>query len=138
MTSSQVYILHAIDTEGPLYESLEAKYTRLKDLFGIEGIDETKDNLEKLKNKEIDLGGVEDSVANILNGHLANYNDSWEKIDEMLEHIMSSEFREEFTDSYGNGWVFNWHILDHVGFENNPRRRDLGYHNIFDHYDSVL
>ena len=36
-----VYIVHSIDTEGPLYESLEAKFERIKDLFGI-------DNIEKL------------------------------------------------------------------------------------------
>ena len=38
-----------------------------------------------------------------------------------------------YKDSFGNGWVFNWHCLDHVGYINNPRRRDMGYHNIFDY-----
>jgi len=26
----------------------------------------------------------------------------------------------------------------HVGYETNPRRRDIGYHNIFDHYGEIL
>ena len=30
-----VYIVHCVDTEGPLYESLSAKFERIKDLFGV-------------------------------------------------------------------------------------------------------
>ncbi len=133
-----VLITHAIDTEGPLYESIEAKFDRLRDLFGITSIAPTHSNLQKLKNGEIQLGGIEPDVARILNGHLANYNDTWDKIDAMLERIMAEEFRNRALDSYGGGWVYNWHCLDHVGFEYNPRRRDMGYHNIFDHYTGVL
>lgn len=133
-----VLIVHAIDTEGPLYESVEAKFDRLNDLFGIDNIEPTINNLENLMNREIKLGGLEDDVARILNGHLANYNDTWDKIDAMLGHIMAEEFRKHMPDSFGGGWVYNWHCLDHVGFEQNPRRRDMGYHNIFDHYSSIL
>lgn len=137
-TSNVVLITHAIDTEGPLYESIEAKFDRLRDLFGITSIAPTAANLKKLKDGEIKLGGIEQDVKRILNGHLANYNDTWDKIDSMLERIMTDEFRNKMPDSYGGGWVYNWHCLDHVGFEYNPRRRDMGYHNIFDHYRALL
>ena len=30
-----VYIVHAVDTEGPLYESLKAKFEKIKNIFGI-------------------------------------------------------------------------------------------------------
>lgn len=133
-----VNLVHAIDTEGPLYESVNAKFNRLNDLFGISHIEVSNENLEKLKRGEIPLGGQEADVIRILNGHLANYNDTWDKIDAMLDRIMSREFRNKHPDSYGGGWVFNWHCLDHVGFEYNPRRRDMGYHNIFDHYTEVI
>ena len=133
-----VLIVHTIDTEGPLYESVKAKFDRLSNLFGINNIEPTISNLEKLKNREIKLGSVEDDVAKILSGHLANYNDTWDKIDSMLERIMVDEFRNRLPDSFGGGWVYNWHCLDHVGFEYNPRRRDMGYHNIFDHYHTLL
>ena len=42
-----VYIVHSIDTEGPLHESLDAKFERVKDLFGIDNIDRS---LQILKN----------------------------------------------------------------------------------------
>lgn len=140
MTDTNVVLItHAIDTEGPLYESISAKFERLHDLFGIASIAPTAANLRKLKAGEIRLeGGIEKDVARILNGHLANYNDTWDKVDAMLERIMTEEFRNSIPDSYGGGWVYNWHCLDHVGFEYNPRRRDMGYHNIFDHYREVL
>ena len=31
----EIYFVHAIDTEGPLYESLEAKFERIKSVYNI-------------------------------------------------------------------------------------------------------
>jgi len=132
-----VNIVHSIDTEGPLYESLEAKFERLRELYKID-LPATRENLEKLQNGDIDLGGVEKSIQQTLSGHLINFNDTWDKIDEMLDRIMSESFRMQMPDSFGNGWIFNWHCLDHVGYQYNPRRRDIGYHNIYDHYRARL
>jgi hypothetical protein len=56
----------------------------------------------------------------------------------MLRKIFSQSFRNEHKDSFGRNWIFNWHCLDHVGYKHNPRRRDLGYHKIFDHYNRAL
>lgn len=133
-----VYIVHSIDTEGPLYESLEATFGRLKELYGITNISPTRDNLTKLQKGKIDLGGKETKVAETLQGHLLNYHDTWDKIDVMRDRIMADEFRNILPDSFGGGWIYNWHCIDHVGYENNPRRRDIGYHNIYDHYKEVI
>ena len=48
---------------------------------------------------------------------------SWEKIDLMLDKIMSSSYRNQYLDSCGNGVVYNWHCMDNVGFNTNERRR---------------
>jgi len=138
LTKKIVLITHCIDTEGPLYESLEAKFERIRELYGINNISPTNTNFNKLLNAEIDLGGVEKKIAKAFNSHLLNYNETWDKIDEMLNRIMSPSFRYKYPDSFGGGWVYNWHCLDHVGYEYNPRRRDIGYHNIYDHYKSIL
>jgi len=61
-----VLVTHCVDTEGPLFESIDATFGRLKTLFGIDGITPTYENLEKLKRAEIDLGGVQDEVAQTL------------------------------------------------------------------------
>ncbi len=138
MKEKIVHIVHSIDTEGPLYESLEAKFERLKELFGIENIEINEENLEKLKNKQINLLGKEEDVAKILNSHLSNYNDDWEKIIKMLKKLFDKKFRYQMVDSFNNPWVFNWHCLDHVGYKTNPRKRDLGYFKIFDRYKQFI
>ena len=40
--TAEVLIVHAIDTEGPLYESFTAKFDRLNDLFNIKDIEQQK------------------------------------------------------------------------------------------------
>ena len=132
-----VYIVHCIDTEGPLYESLQAKFDRIKEVFGVK-IKPTSKNLRRLREKKISLNGNEEKVANLLSGHLTNYNDTWKKIDKMHSKIFSKNFRNKDKDSYGKNWIFNWHCLDHVGYKHNPRKREIGYHKIFDHYQEIL
>ena len=110
-----VYIVHCIDTEGPLYESFKAKFERVQDIFNIK-IKATQENLKKLKSKKIPLGGRENKVASVLSNHLTNYNSDWKKIDAMVRRIFSKDFRFRDQDSFGNPWVFNWHCLDHVGY----------------------
>lgn len=137
-TDKIVLLVHCVDTEGPLYESADASFERLEHLYGINDLPKTRETLGRLQRREIDLGGLEEQVATTLSSHLATYNDTWDKIDAMLGRVMAPEFRMQQPDSYGGGWVYNWHCLDHVGFEYNPRRRDMGYHNIHDHYRAVL
>jgi len=134
---SVVHVVHCIDTEGPLHEPLSATFQRLDDIFGIK-LEPSAETLAKLQNKQIDLKGLEDDVARTFAPHLLAYNDSWEKIDDMLRHVLSREFRMELPDSFGGGWIYNWHCLDIVGFKANPRRRDMGFHNVFDHYNEIL
>jgi hypothetical protein len=132
-----VYIVHCIDTEGPLHESLEATFERLKGIFQLD-FEPSRELLRQLQNGEIDLGGLEAAVQKVLDPHLLNYNDTWEKVDFMLADAMSGRFRNQFLDSKGGGWIFNWFCVDHVDFDINPRRRDVGYHNIFDRYRRML
>jgi len=134
---NKLYIVHCIDTEGPLFESIEQTFERLKVLFGIDII-ATKENLEKLQKKELDLGRDTNSIATALSANLIKYNDTWDKIDFMLDKIMTKEYRDQFPDSEGNGIIYNWHCLDHVGFDTNLRRRDLGFGSVFTHYQDKI
>lgn len=132
-----VHILHCIDAEGPLYESLEATFERLHEIFGIK-MDPTRENLEKLQNGRIDFGEKTDVIADVFSNHNLNCSDTWGKIDKMLLRIMSPDFRNKVSDSFGRGWVYNWHCLDLLGYLHNPRRRQIGIHKIFDHYKQMV
>jgi hypothetical protein len=132
-----LFLVHCIDTEGPLCESLEATFDRLENSLGIR-LTPSLETLQKIRSGEIDLGEKAEGARAICAPHNLEYNDSWPKVDSMLDEILSAEYRQRFPDSVGHGCVFNWFVMDHVGFDENPRRRDVGFLNIFDHYKEKL
>jgi len=133
-----VYIVHAIDTEGPLYESLEATFERMNELLGLQ-ITPSYENLRKIQNNEFDLDGNEDLAREIFSRSKISCHSTWDQIDAMLDVITSDDFRYKVKDSFGGGWIYNWFCLDHVGISGiNPRRRDMGYHNVQDHYEEYF
>ncbi len=138
MTDKKIlYVVHCIDTEGPLNESLIATFDRLQSIFSIE-LKPTRENLQLIQNRQIDLGGQEEAVAKCFSPELLKYNRSWGDIDAMLSELLSAEFRLQQPDDFGGGWVYSWHCMDHVGLSDNPRRKDFGYGNIFSHYQEKL
>lgn len=136
-----VYVVHHVDTEGPLYESVSETFKRIEEIIGVTiPLSPTKNNLMKLQKGEVDFLRPDEieKMKVFISPHLLEYKSSWKEIDEMLFRILTSNFRNKYKDSFGNGWIYNWHILDHVGFETNPRHRDMGYLNIYDHYMEIF
>lgn len=78
-----------------------------------------------------------DAEGPLYDPQLQTYGD-WGTIESMLARVTTTSFRERVPDSFGNGWIYNWFCLDHVGYEANPRRRDLGDHKVFDYYRKWL
>jgi len=135
--SKPVYIVHCIDTEGPLYESIDATFDRLREIFHL-NLPASQDLLRRLQAGEVQLGGLEAAVQKVVDPHLLAYNDTWDKVDAMLAKLMSEAFRTQVSDSAGKGWIYNWFCVDHVDYDLNPRRRDIGYHNVFEHYSAQI
>ncbi len=136
-TSKSLYLVHCVDTEGPLNETLDATFDRLTTAYGIR-LAPCTNTLAQLQRREINLGGNEDAVARMLAPELLSYNSSWDKIENMLSELLSPAFRNRMIDDDGRGWVFSWHCMDHVGFFENPRRKDIGYGNVFRFYRRAL
>lgn len=131
---AKVYIVHCIDTEGPLYESPTVIFDRLEQIFGIR-IRASEENLRKLQNCKIDLGGIEKEVAEMLDDFHVHTYANFAEIEVMLKKLNSREFREHVTDSNNEGWKCSWFCMDHVGFgSENPRMRIAGHHSIYDWY----
>ena len=130
---SVVHLVHCLDTEGPLYEPIEATFERLKSSFGID-LHPSRENLKKLQKGEIDLNGLETAVAKMVNPEILDYKQDWSAIYSVLDDAMSDGFRNELLDSFGAGWVFNWFCVDHIDYKINPRQRDIGYSNVFEKY----
>ncbi|GFE51050.1 hypothetical protein So717_28030 [Roseobacter cerasinus] len=136
--SGRVFIVHTIDTEGPLFEPVQAKFERLQELYGLSGVEPTLDNLQRLKRGEIDLGEKAPIIAQALQSHADGTLGSWEEVNEMLGRVTAQAFRKKLPDSAGNGWVYTWYCMDHVGFNVNPRKRDIGHHHIHDRYMGLI
>lgn len=116
-----------------MYEPLSAKFERISELYDVH-LDETEENFMRLKSGKIDLSGKEKPIAQLLNGHLASYNETWADVDSMCRELFSADFRERYTDDLNNPWIFSWFCMDHIGYQFNPRRKSVGYHIIYDYY----
>lgn len=132
-----LHVVHCIDTEGPLDEDIAATFARLESIFGI-ALTPSKQTLAALQRQEIPLGGIEPRVAAVLAPALLAYNRNWRDIEKMLEDALSPAFRARMPDSTGKGWVYSWHCLDHLGYEENPRKKALGYGKVFRFYKQML
>lgn len=136
MTAS-VHIVHCVDTEGPLFEGLDAKFERLERICGVR-LEPTPENWDMVMRGQADLGAKADLVREVFTSHLNRYMEDWEQVDAMLEGATAPAFRLGLPDSEGQGYAFSWFCMDHAGYKANPRRRATGYHAIFDHYQALL
>ena len=137
MTDAILHVVHCIDTEGPLDETLEATFQRLHDLFGIK-LEPSEQKLKALQAQQLPLGGLEADVAAVVAPPLLAYNRNWNQVRNMLEEALSPGFRYQMVDDVGKGWVYSWHCVDHLGYTDNPRNKDLGYGKIFHFYRDIL
>jgi len=133
-----VNVVHAVDTEGPVYESVLATFERLEEILGIK-IKPSRKNLIKLRKKEIDLGSedLKNRAANFVSEDKLNYLSTWRAINEMVKEISKKDVRSRVIDSFGGDWICTWFCLDLTGFKNNPRKKDMGSHKVFDKYSRL-
>lgn len=113
---SIVYMVHNIDTEGPLAEAHPA-FQRASHSFPHLQVDFTNCDLDT-----------------VIARHRARLLGSWQEIAAMLDVATDVKYRNVLPDSFGKGWIFNWFCMDHIGFIDNPRHRTMGIHCVFDFY----
>jgi len=63
--------------------------------------------------------------------------DNWPDIKNSLREITCPEFREKYVDSNGNPYVYNWFIMDFMGFKTNPKNRIEKFHDTYDNIKSL-
>ncbi|MGB0674825.1 MAG: hypothetical protein ACPGOU_01235 [Candidatus Nanopelagicales bacterium] len=134
-TQPTLYLVHAVDTEGPLEETLDGTFQRLASV-GID-VEPTLDNLRAIQRRELNLGGAEDLALEYASVQRTGYLDTWRKVEEMLRGITDDGFREKHADSEGNPYRFSWFMLDLVGYRDNPRRRPMGPHEVWDQFARI-
>ncbi|MBI5456399.1 hypothetical protein HY969_01535 [Candidatus Kaiserbacteria bacterium] len=135
-----VHIVHHVDAEGPLFEEPAETLKRIETTFGTKlPFPKTGPTLQKLQRGELTVDGIHAAkMQAMLDPHTLHTLGTWKQVRAMLKRVTAREFRMEEKDSFGGGWVFNWHVMDHVGFKTNERGRDLGYLKIFNVYEKML
>ena len=119
---STVYLVHCVDTEGPLDEYAYA--------HGLSG--------RTYEPGVFDAQALERDFWGEVTRHRACTLGSWALIGDMLDHCATPAFRNRMPDSDGGGWLYNWFCIDHLGFTDNPRGRDMGIHRVFDFYRAFV
>jgi hypothetical protein len=84
------------------------------------------------------LGGREDEIACYLAPRRLDYLSTWRDVELMLGQAVSPGFRRRFADPQGNPHLYSWFVIDVVGYDDNPRRKAVGYHSIWDRYARLL
>jgi SAM-dependent methyltransferase len=132
-----VHIVHHVDTEGPLHEPIEELFLRIEATLGHPlNLEPNPENLKILQSRDYVFISeeIDRSLKTMIDPELLQFKKNWNEVGEMLDRILDLSFRNQYTDSFGNGWIYNWHIIDHVGFEHNRRSKALGYQTVFNYY----
>ena len=134
----EVYFVHSVDTEGPLFESTNATFRRIEELTKIKIKKKSSKVLNQIKNNTYPDRKINKILSKIINPYLMSYNTNWKMIKKMLDKISSKKFRNKIKDSFNNGYKLTWHCVDHVGYEYNPRKRSTGYGKIYKFYKNHI
>lgn len=133
-----VYVVHCIDTEGPLYEDKEVVFDQIEAIYGIK-LERNIETVEKILKYEMNLEGYENEIHTLVFQHMKKTKGNWDEIDKQIQMITTKEYRNLLKDTSGNGWIYSWFCMDHVGFTGkNPRRRAEGHHVVFDYYRNLV
>lgn len=132
-----VYVVHCVDTEGPLEETLEATFERLRKEKKLD-FEPSLLTLKELQNKRIDLGGIEEDIAEYLAPSRLAYLSTWQEVEEMIIGATNYEYRLKLSSPNGSLYTYSWFIVDIIGYKDNPRRKAVGFHTIWDQYQRIL
>jgi hypothetical protein len=139
MTSSKkiLPVVHLVDTEGPLDESLGETFRALKNRYQID-LEPTAEALEKIQSGIGVPEHFREEVMRRFSKHRLGYNRTWDQVTQMCEKLFSKRFREQHSDSLGNPYSINWFCVDFLGFEENPRHREMRPNVVFQFYQDWI
>lgn len=137
MSKPTVHIVHCVDTEGPLEETLDATFERVNNEFSL-SLTPSLALLKQLQNQELDFSGMENDIAAFIAPNRLAYLSTWAKVEEMILKSTDYSYRQKYASPDGSLYTYSWFIIDVVGYKNNPRRKAIGHHVIWDQYQRIL
>ncbi len=139
MTNPTLYVVHCVDTEGPLDETLQATFDRITAIYGLD-FKPTQENLLMVQAGQ----GVPSNpklsseLAEVFSSENLSYNRTLEELDEMNDVVFSNSYRSRFVDDAGEKWKISWFCMDHLSYASNPRNKLTGLGEIHGYYNRRL
>jgi len=135
----ELLLVHCVDTEGPLDETLEATFARLEDIYGI-AVEPTVSNLRKIQQKKASFipRDLTELAAKTFSQENLSYLRTWGEVDEMLQSYFSNEFRSRLVDDFGGQIATSWFVMDHEDYKPNPRNKAIGQGVVHEKYADFL
>lgn len=135
MSRPTLYIVHCVDTEGPLDETLQATFDRIAAIYGL-NFEPTQENLLRIQAGQ---GVASDpklstELAEVFSSENLNYNRTLDELDAMNDVVFSNSYRSQFTDDVGEKWKISWFCMDHLTYSTNPRNKHIGLGKIHGYY----
>ncbi len=136
----RVYVVYCVDTEGPLHEPLEATFGRLEEYFGLT-LTPSEETLAALQNGHFPeelaarIEGREKGLMDMISPARLNYSSDWTILENRINRCFDDEIRLALPDAEEKPLQYSWFAVDRVGVDDNPRRRALGFHQVYDFYD---
>ncbi len=133
--SAAVCLVICVDTEGPLYESVEECIRRVNHTFGTSYPEDAR-SLARLEDGSAEMPAEHaDAIRTMVSPKVRDWLGNWKDIDDNIDYALSEEFRAGIVDDEENGLVMNWFVCDWVDdFKVNPRRKTIGVNSIFEYY----
>lgn len=135
----QVHLVHCVDTEGPLHESIDATFERLSAITGSTW-DSSPENYDSLLNGTLTTNDpdVDSQILRTFNKETLNYCSDWRKIEESVEKVLRAQAVGHWIDDRGDTLPTTWFAMDHFNLGENPRQKEVQLFEITRRYEELI
>ncbi|QLA20626.1 hypothetical protein [Desulfolutivibrio sulfoxidireducens] len=134
MEDKTLYVVHSVDTEGPLYQSPKATLLRVNEIYGTDFPTDgppalLRELVDKLGRQEIPTNGLEAEIGHFLS--TARFLSDHRDYAAAIQEATAAPTRSALADPQGGPHRYSWFVLDNTATFINPRRRLVGYSQVY-------
>ena len=135
----QLHLVHCVDTEGPLNETIDATFQRLKEMTG-QGWDSSPENYSALLDGALKTNdpGLDSRIYRAFNRETLNYCATWDQVEESVEAVLNAQKAGRWLDDRGVCLPTTWFAMDHFHLGDNPREKETGVFEITRRYREMF
>ena len=135
----QLHLVHCVDTEGPLNETIDATFQRLTELTGQEW-DSSPENYLALLDGALKTNDPEldSQIYRAFNRTTLNYCSTWDQVEEAVRAVLNAQKAGRWLDDRGVCLPTTWFAMDHFHLGDNPREKEARVFEITRKYQELF